>query len=320
MFENLKFSKEKIKYVIKSILLRSRERVRKKLSSLMEKRYNHPSFYKRTKSSGITTTKRIPLLIVSLTSYPERMKTIHFTLHTLLNQSIKPDKIILWLAKEQFPRREKDVPRRVRRLKKYGLSIEWCNDIKSYKKLIPTLKIYPNDILVTADDDIYYPNNWLELLYESYLKNKDIIHCHRAHKILFDKNDILLPYNQWDRQTSSQNISFQIFITSGGGVIFPPNSLYVDILKDDLFMKLSPHADDIWFWAMAVLNGTKIQVVENNISIITVINETQNSGLWRLVNISGENDIKLKNILGHYKNLENLLQMNSKNHNIDTLK
>ena len=140
LFKHFIFLREKAKYKIKDFLIRNRNKVKAKISSLKEKKYNHPPFYKRTKSSGITSAKRNPLLIVSLTSYPLRMKTIHFTLHTLLNQSIKPDKIILWLAKEQFPRREKDVPRRIRRLRKYGLSIEWCNDIRSYKKLIPTLK------------------------------------------------------------------------------------------------------------------------------------------------------------------------------------
>jgi len=307
MYKYIIFLKEKSKYVVKSFLLRSRGRIRKKYSSLLEKRYNHPPFYKRAKTSGITSEKRNPLLIVSLTSYPERMKTIHFTLHTLLNQSIKPDKLILWLAKEQFSRREKDIPRRVRRLKRYGLSIEWCSDIRSYKKLIPTLKEYPDDIIVTADDDIYYPNNWLELLYEPYLKNKNIIHCHRAHKIIFDENKKIIQYKGWEKQTTSRDISFLTFFTGAGGILYPPLSLHTDVIKKDLFMKLTPDADDIWFWAMAVLNKTKIKVIENNISKIAVVNETQDSGLWLSVNASGENDVKLKNIFHYYKELKNIL-------------
>ncbi len=307
MYKYIIFLKEKTKYKIKDFLIRSRKNIKERISSLKEKKYNHPPFYKKTKTSGITSTKRTPLLIVSLTSYPERMTTIHFTLHTLLNQSIKPDKLILWLAKEQFPRREKDVPRRVRRLRKYGLSIEWCNDIRSYKKLIPTLKEYPNNIIVTVDDDIYYPSNWLELLYESYLNNKEIIHCHRAHKINFDENKKILPYKNWDKKTTNRDISFLTFFTGAGGILYPPQSLYIDVINNDLFMKLAPDADDIWFWAMAVLNSTKIKVVKNNITKITVIDETQDTGLWKSINITGENDTKLKNILEHFKNLKNLL-------------
>lgn len=36
------------------------------------------------------------------------------------------------------------------------LTIDWYHDIKSYKKLIPTLQKYPDSIIVTADDDIIY--------------------------------------------------------------------------------------------------------------------------------------------------------------------
>ena len=37
-------------------------------------------------------------LIVSLTSYPKRFSTLHLTLKSLLTQSVRPDRVILWLA------------------------------------------------------------------------------------------------------------------------------------------------------------------------------------------------------------------------------
>ena len=52
--------------------------------------------------------KRDKRVIVSLTSYPDRMYDIHYCLYSLLNQTFKPDKIILYLTKEQFPNLEKD--------------------------------------------------------------------------------------------------------------------------------------------------------------------------------------------------------------------
>ena len=79
--------------------------------------------------------------------------------------------------------------------------------------------------------------------------------------------------------------------------MFPPKSLYIDVLNEDLFMNLSPTGDDIWFWAMAVLKGTKIKLVGNNISDICVINGTQNNGLWETVNSFGQNDIHLNRII-----------------------
>ena len=53
-----------------------------------------------------------------------------------------------------------------------GLTIDWYHDIRSYKKLIPTLKRYPDDIIITADDDILYPCNMVSDLYDTYTKYK----------------------------------------------------------------------------------------------------------------------------------------------------
>ena len=57
--------------------------------------------------SGVSDDNNI---IVSLTSFPQRIYEIHYTIFSLLNQTVKPSKVILWLAKEEFPNLEKDLP------------------------------------------------------------------------------------------------------------------------------------------------------------------------------------------------------------------
>ena len=255
---------------------------------------------------GITTKKRTPQLIVSLTSFPQRMYDIHFCLYSLLNQSLKPDRLILWLAEEEFPNKEKDIPNTVLSFLEKGLEIKWCKNIKSYKKLIPALKEYPDAITVTADDDIYYPVDWLEKLYQSYQKNPEYIHCHRAHKILFDTNNTIMPYKNWESETTEHSPSLKIFCTTGGGVLYPPQCLYKDVLNEELFTKLAPNADDIWFWAMALLQGTKIKVVDDNIKQLTYINPERELGLNNEITLcsqncgNGQNDIQLANVLKQY--------------------
>jgi len=213
------------------------------------------------KETGLTKEKRNPRLIVSITSFEQRMYDIHFALYSLLNQTLKPDEIILWLGEKEFPNKEDDLPQSVLSLKNNGLTIKWCKDIGPYTKLIPALKEFPDDIIVTADDDIYYPRNWLELLYNAYLKEPQYIHCHRAHSITFDENKNINKYSKWTAEVSNVDLSFCNFITGSGGILYPPKSFYKDVLNEQLFLKLSPTADDIWFWAMAVLNNTKINVI-----------------------------------------------------------
>jgi glycosyltransferase involved in cell wall biosynthesis len=247
-------------------------------------------------------------LVVSLTSFPERIPDIFFNLYSLLNQTMQPDMLVLWLAEEQFPNKEKDLPKRVLDLQKYGLTIKWCKDIKSYKKLIFSLKEFPNDIIVTADDDIYYPENWLELLYNSYLAEPQNIHCHRAHKITFNTQNELNSYNEWPKCITNSTSSYLNFFTGAGGVLYPPKSLYKDILNEGLFMQLCPTADDIWFWAMTILNNNKIRIVNENINNFVFVNPelefrlTDAASLYKINLI--KNDEQLEKVFNYYnKNL-----------------
>ena len=42
-------------------------------------------------------------LIVSMTTFPERFNDVFYALYSIFKQDILPNKIILWLSKEQFP-------------------------------------------------------------------------------------------------------------------------------------------------------------------------------------------------------------------------
>ena len=260
---------------------------------------------------GLTIKKRSPRLIVSLTSFPERIPYLCYTIYSLLNQSLLPDEVVLWLAEEQFPNKENDLPERLLNLKENGLKIKWYKDIKSYKKLIPSLIEYPQDIIVTADDDIFYTKDWLKRLYDAYLKNPEYIHCHRARRICFDSENKILPYKNWTPQTEPST-SVLNFFTGNGGVLYPPKSLYKDIFREELFAKLCPTADDIWFWAMAALNGRKINIVETCIfkplpTDIEKESESSDALVLYKINIT-QNDVQLKNIFEYYPQLFEILQ------------
>lgn len=277
---------------------------KKEISSLMKL---HPPI-------GTLKNKRSRQLIVSLTSFPERMKEIHFCLYSLLNQTVQSDEVILWLTKEEFPAGEKEIPESVLQLKQYGLSIKWCNNLRSYNKLLPSLEQYPDDIIVTADDDIYYPENWLALLYDEYEKDKYNIICHRAHRITFSENGCIMPYQRWESEIRGGSNSFCNFLTGVGGVLYPPNALYEDYSKKYLIKKLAPLADDIWFWAMAVLNNKKIRVMKNNINILIVVNPEKELGLSGERKLSdhnvaaGKNDEQIKKVLSYYPEILKIIK------------
>ena len=263
---------------------------------------------------GTPRKKRTPRLIVSLTSFPERMYDIHFCLHSLLNQTLMADEVVLWLAEEQFPGREKDVPLEVLELLKNGLTIQWCKDTRSYKKLIPALSEYPKDIIVTADDDIYYPTHWLELLYAAFQKKPRSVHCHRAHGMAWGEGGELLPYAQWRQCVCNIRPSFSNFFTGSGGVLYPPQCLHEDVFHEALFNRIAASNDDIWFWAMAVRNKTKINVIKDNIKDLVYINPERELGvggertLGQINNSQKQNDSQLDRLFDYYPEVKTILK------------
>lgn len=249
----------------------------------------------------IIEEKRKEKLIVSLTTFPQRIYDIDVVLFSLLNQTIKPDKIILWLSVEEFPNLEDSVPLHILNMRKFGIEIEFCNNLYSYNKLIHSLRKYPNDLIVVADDDIYYQYDWLEKLYNAYLENPNYIHCHRAHEILFYNNNNIIPYSNWNQCIKNENTSpsFKNFITNVGGAIYKRNLLHKDATNEKIFLELCPKADDIWCWTMGVLNNTKINIIKNNNDIIEIGYDNYVK-LYDINKYENFNDIQLSNIFKYY--------------------
>lgn len=244
--------------------------------------------------SGVNNCKREVPIIVSLTSYEKRFKDLPITLYSLLNQKLKPDRIILWLDDRHDLA---SLPYEITQFIKNGLEIKFVKDIKSYTKGIYSFKKYPASIIVTADDDIYYPTKWLKKLYHSYISNPEDIQVHRAHKV-----NLELPYEKWEKGVKKESASFDNFLTGVGGVLYPPNCFTKEVLRDDIFLKNAPTADDIWFWVMALVHGRKIRVVKNHIKTLICTNIFRQMFEKTLYsqNRNGGNDEQLANLMKFY--------------------
>lgn len=194
-------------------------------------------------------------LIVSLTSYPPRFPTLALTLKCLLSQAMGADETILWIAQDALP----SVPEDVLALKAHGLSIRACEELGSYKKIIPALEAYPDAFIVTADDDRHYPRGWLAALVRGQRERPGSVICHRARLMQFAENGSLLPYRTW-RYASSDDAG-PLMPTGFGGILYPPGSLSVDVTDRRTFLELSPKADDLWLRWMSAAIGTPVHVV-----------------------------------------------------------
>lgn len=70
-----------------------------------------------------------------------------------MQQTRKANRIILWLSENE---QNKELPMALQLQQARGLEVRYCKDIRSYTKLIPTLKLCPEAIIITVDDDCLY--------------------------------------------------------------------------------------------------------------------------------------------------------------------
>lgn len=245
-----------------------------------------------------------PLFCVTLTSYGSRVtKTTPYTIASILNQDVLPDKVILWLAFGTRP------PPIYDQLISRGLEIRYCEDIRSYKKLIPALESLPEDILITADDDVLYPRDWMTRLIRAYEKYPNCIQGFRCHAISLTSQGEVRPYSQWKKDIDQTDSfpEFAIFPTGVNGVIYPPQTLDRRCLNRDLFMRIAPSADDIWFWAMGRLNGTEYKVIQHELKYFDQVDSKQ-VGLFETINKDGGNDNQFQMLTNEFPQLLEMLR------------
>ena len=111
--------------------------------------------------------------IITLTSWKSRIKLIYKNLENILINNKKAKKIILNLSIEEFPNKNKELPiTLLNLLKKYrNFEIFWVKkNTNVFKKLIPTINRFKNDIIISLDDDILYPNNTIKNMLKCYNK------------------------------------------------------------------------------------------------------------------------------------------------------
>lgn len=246
-------------------------------------------------------TDKSPRLIVSLTSYGRRVeKIVYYTIVSMLKQELAPNKIVLWLDQNTW--NDENLPKKIISLKKYGVEIKFCKDVRSYTKLVPALLSYSEDIIVTVDDDVYYSPKLLKRLYDGYLEFPNKIQCFFYSNPRYDETGKIAPYNSWNKVTGSN----WVFPLGVGGVLYPPHALYSDVIKESLFMKLCPAADDLWFWFMALKQGTKHNVVSmKGIRYYAFDNLYQyfhkGSALTHSNSRENGNDVQLVSLFNHYQ-------------------
>lgn len=239
-------------------------------------------------------------IIVSFTTYPARIATINQVLDCLINQTMLPDKIVLYLAKTQFEGQK--LPIDLDTYKKWGFEIHLCEeDIGSHKKYFYALQEYPDDIVITIDDDFYYKKTLISELIQCHRKFSRAVIARRAHLITYCENGNIAPYLEWYGECIRYvNIPRMDLCAVGcSGILYPPHIFINEIFNKDVFMRLCRYADDIWLKVMEVLSEIPV-VLAGEVSGDLPIQNYRLDGLYQHHNGDGGNDTQIHNLLGKY--------------------
>lgn len=191
--------------------------------------------------------------VVSLATIESRLPILHLAVRSLLSQTLSPTLVILWINTAL----ENRIPLRLRRLEGARFKIRCSEETCAHRKLVETLKLYPETPIVTCDDDVMYPDDWLERLWEEHLKSPTHVVAHECRRITYSGRE-LRPYSEWPVEPPGSCNALTLAV-GYGGVLYPPESLHPEVINRELYDRLAPKADDLWFKAMSLRRGTAVR-------------------------------------------------------------
>lgn len=238
-------------------------------------------------------------IIVSLTTYGKRIYDVSLTIESIMQQSMKPNRIVLYLQSTH----NDSLPVSLQNQQRRGLEIVKIGaGLRSYSKIIPQLQQSPNDTIVTVDDDALYEYDILERLINAYIREPNMIHCCRARKIEYGNDGHMSPYINWKLQSEIGPCKLNLQ-TGVGAVLYPPHCLDEEVVNERVFMNICPTADDVWLYAMALKKGTLINKVYTRdlYGEDYLTNESvQDTGLWHINVEQNGNDSQIEAVFTKY--------------------
>ena len=179
-------------------------------------------------------------IIVSLTSFPERIHCIEETLLSIFKQSIKPDLVVLYLSKEEF-----NVP--INNLcNNKSFIIKYVNgNLMSHKKYFYALQEFKDDVVITLDDDMIYHEKTIETLLKFHQKYPTYVIANRTRFIAINDDKVESYYN---RPTNSPIDAPSLLLLGTGvlGILYPPNCFDEFTFNTKLIEENCLTNDDLW--------------------------------------------------------------------------
>lgn len=228
-------------------------------------------------------------VLVSMTTFPERIGVCYYAIKSLMLQSFQADRIILWLAEEQFPNHQ--LPEKYEELTKRGLEIRFCDDLKSHKKYFYALQEQKKDeVVITFDDDIIFERDAILKLMEAHKRYPDCIICNRGQHIAVEKDGISA-YSEWTMHVKDghQRPIMRIVPSTGAGCLYPYGIMPKTTFDKALMYQTAPRADDLWMRFNSLSAGVEVVKTREWNATLCTVNNSQEHALTKHNDLSNGN-------------------------------
>lgn len=241
-----------------------------------------------------------PEIVVSLTSYGDRLKTAHLAIRSLMLQTVLPDRIALYLDGSISRSGLSD---ELLDLESYGLEIRiGCEDLGPHKKYVYAFQDFSGSLVITADDDLVYARDTVETLLRAHEQLPGCVVARRCHLIGLDREGRPLPYSKWDMEYKDPFPvpRRRLLATNGGGSLFPTASFDLSKLDMDAIRGVAWPADDLYLKFFELINGVEVAYAPNGLNHPYVLPGTQENGLFKNNVGDGRNDAIMRELMGRY--------------------
>ncbi len=253
----------------------------------------------RTYPDSSSSKENRPL--VALTAISTRIDRLHETISTILDQTVEPHSVNLYVSPDPYLIDEglsRDDPR-LKKIFELGANVYFSGNIGPYRKQFPIIKqlhdagASGDTCFVTIDDDVIYPDTILEQLMAVASKTNAVV-SHRGRKITFKEN-WFDKYKQFVTPGKEPDI---LNIGTGRNGIAYRLKHFPTSYEDFVGPCLAPTADDLWCKYITAKYCIPTIILEPTAMYDTEVDfketaPTDKRGLFHNFNAKGRNDIAL---------------------------
>lgn len=236
--------------------------------------------------------------IVSLASYSKRIHTLHICLKSIFSQTLLPKKVLLYIDNSVSP---KEIPKEVMSYVEKGLEIIFVSDdICSHNKYYYTFQAFPDDVIITVDDDVIYNKYTFFNLFRTHQIYPNTVCATMVTYMIFDDKHRIASYNDWISEYSQLRLPSKRLLAVGvGGILYPKHIFIKETFNKSKIISLALTADDLWLKIMQLKNDIPVVWTGQLPQHPTTIPGTKDVGLWHNIN-KHKNDEYIKRLVNYY--------------------